>query len=185
MVLRYFAPRMMDDRTGDDEGGCAAIVPDGLVGMTRTLMGLKESPDMAGVICAGIEVGVVADIKGEMGLDFCKVEEAFFLQFLIFFEDGAVGCRGAEDSFDIFSDLAAEKAGESGEGVECWFGEGGEVGLNQGKGREAIIRSQDGEIKGMIANSNGNIGPLCCRCGYNTERNVSEGEGRTGWYWEP
>lgn len=119
-VRQDLAPGAADRGAGDDDGGGAAVVGDGEVGVVW-LEGVggaaEEDADVVGVVEAGVKVGVVADVQGEVGGDVVEGDQSLLLEGVVRLEELWVGRVGGEDALDVLSDVAVDGTAEGCEGV--------------------------------------------------------------------
>lgn len=105
---------------------------------------------VVGVVQADEEVGVVADLEGQMALDVLEGVQHLGVQGRLVFEDiGEFGVFG-ENALEVPSHDGMDWAAQGGEGIQRGLGEDSLVRLDGGQGREAIVRCKGLEIEGMV-----------------------------------
>lgn len=145
----------------------------------------KEYANIVGVVPAGVEIGVVADLQREMHAHLADVVETYRLQGSIGLEFMWILGIDLEDLLEVVAHSGVFLAAQGSEGVERGFGgEHGRLGELRQR-REAAVRSKDSEVKRFGPNRNrGPWGPVAAGGDY-TERDIVEAEVRVGGYGEP
>ena len=78
----------------------------------------EERPDVAGVVLAGVEVGVVADAQREVQRDGRQGVEGSAAERGVVAQGGREGGFGCEDGLQVGADGGVGALAEGGEGVE-------------------------------------------------------------------
>lgn len=156
-VRQDLAAGTVDGCARDDNAGRATVVTDGkvgVVGLQRVVGATEEDTDLEGVVVSGVEIGVVANLHGQVHLDLVDGHKGLLLQGIVVLEHSAERGALVEDALKLTADSTVSGTAELSKGVEGGLGKG------CGRGGDGLERlSSSGiigeglEVKNVVANT--------------------------------
>jgi len=180
-VLQDLAVRTLDGCAADYDTRRSAVVTDRqmhVVWLQSILCSAEECSHVVRMVQAGVEVGVVANLHGEVVLDLIQLDESFLAQLIVPLQDLRKRASYEKHALEVFADDCVILASEGSKRVQGRFEEDTLEWLDGRECREAIAFRESCKIESFIANGNGWTRLLVVGSSDDAEGNVVDGEMR-------
>lgn len=147
--------------TRDDNAGRSAVVANrevGVVGLEGVLGATEEDTNLEGVVVAGVEISVVANLHGEVHLDLVGRDQSLLLQGNVIAEDGAVGGVVGEDALKLRANATVDGAAKLSKLVQGRLAKESGIGVDVGKRLRGCVKGKSLKINNVVADSNTSAG---------------------------